>query len=231
MSSKDDNPAATRRRIDALCDAFEAAWRAGQKPRVEAELEKIEPTARHELLKELLLVEWELLGKQGVPIRLEDYLARSPEHESLVRQTLGERQPMPRFPEIIAHYKILKPLGVGGMGEVYLAEDRRLGRKVALKLLPEAWAKDRHRRQRFLTEARAASSLNHPNVCVIHEVGETAEGQPYLTMEFLEGGPKMQTSRQSVPLLATPGDWPFLGVFAFRPKGTSSLSPAHRAGY
>lgn len=188
MSSNDDNPTATRRRIDALCDAFEAAWRAGQKPRVEAELDKVEPTTRHELLKELLLVEWELIEKQRLPIRLEDYVARFPEHATLVRQILGERQPMPRFPEVIAHYKILKPLGAGGMGEVFLAEDRRLGRKVALKLLPEAWARDRNRRQRFLTEARAASSLNHPNVCVIHEVGETADGQPYLTMEFLEGG-------------------------------------------
>lgn len=188
MSLNENHPLTTRRRIDALCDAFETAWRAGQRPRIEAELEKIESAARDELLKELLLVEWELLGKEGAPIRFEEYVARFPEHETLIRQTLVQRQPEVRFPEVIAHYKILKLLGAGGMGEVFLAEDRRLGRKVALKLLPEAWAKDRIRRQRFLTEARAASSLNHPNVCVIHEVGETAEGQPYLTMEFLEGG-------------------------------------------
>ena len=91
------------------------------------------------------------------------------------------------MPETIAHYTILRPLGAGGMGEVFLAEDRRLGRKVALKLVPAAWAEDRKRRQRFVTEARAASALNHPNVCIIHEVGETADGRPYLTMEFLEG--------------------------------------------
>lgn len=88
---------------------------------------------------------------------------------------------------MVAHYQILRPLGAGGMGEVFLAEDRRLGRQVALKLLPAEWAADRRRRQRFLTEARAASSLNHPHVCVIHEVGETEDGRPYLTMEFLEG--------------------------------------------
>ena len=188
MSPNDNNPAETRRRIDALCDAFEAARRAGQRPRIEAELDKIEPAARHELLKELLLVEWELVEEQGAPIQVGDYVARFPEHETLIRQTLGQRQPEARIPDVIAHYKILKLLGAGGMGEVFLAEDCRLGRKVALKLLPEAWAKDRNRRQRFLTEARASSSLNHPNVCVTHEVGETAEGQPYLTMEFLEGG-------------------------------------------
>lgn len=91
------------------------------------------------------------------------------------------------MPETIGHYTILQPLGAGGMGEVFLAEDRRLGRKVALKLVPAAWAKDRKCRQRFITEARAASALNHPNVCTIHEVGETADGRPYLTMEFLEG--------------------------------------------
>ncbi|HTL56210.1 MAG TPA: serine/threonine-protein kinase [Candidatus Limnocylindrales bacterium] len=176
-----------RQRIDMLCDAFEASWRAGQSPRIEAELEKIEGPSRPALLKELLLVEWELAEGRGAPIVAEAYVARFAGFESMIREMVRQRQPAPRMPDTIAHYKILKPLGAGGMGEVLLAEDRRLGRQVALKLLPLAWAEDRKRRQRFITEARAASALNHPNVCIIHEVGETADGRPYLTMEFLEG--------------------------------------------
>ncbi|HSP62253.1 MAG TPA: hypothetical protein VLQ90_04655, partial [Pyrinomonadaceae bacterium] len=67
----------------------------------------------------------------------------------------------------IGPYKIISPLAAGGMGEVYLAQDSRLGRKIALKLLPRDFAKDQHRVRRFAQEARAASALNHPNVCVI----------------------------------------------------------------
>jgi hypothetical protein len=73
------------------------------------------------------------------------------------------------------------------MGEVFLAEDTKLDRQVALKLLPRELAHDPRRRQRFMTEAKAVSALNHPNVCVIHEVGETAEHWPYIAMEFVEG--------------------------------------------
>lgn len=87
----------------------------------------------------------------------------------------------------IAHYRIQRKLGEGGMGEVWLALDTRLQRPVALKLLPAGRTEDRKWRQRFLTEARAASALSHPNVCVIYEVGETEEQRPYLAMEYVEG--------------------------------------------
>jgi serine/threonine protein kinase/Tol biopolymer transport system component len=87
----------------------------------------------------------------------------------------------------IGPYKIISPLASGGMGEVYLALDSRLGRKIALKLLPPDFAKDQHRVRRFAQEARAASALNHPNVCVIHEVGKTSDGRHFIAMELIDG--------------------------------------------
>ena len=87
----------------------------------------------------------------------------------------------------IGHYRIVEKLGAGGMGEVFLAEDTRLDRNVALKILPAAMASDRDRAQRFVREAKAASALSHPNVCVVHEVGETDDGLLFIAMEHISG--------------------------------------------
>lgn len=89
--------------------------------------------------------------------------------------------------QLIAHYELLRKLGNGGMGEVYLAHDTKLDRKVALKLLPTELAQDAGRRRRFLAEAKAASALNHPNICTIHEVGEANDERMFISMEYVEG--------------------------------------------
>ena len=115
--------------------------------------------------------QWELIG--------------TPAFE-MVAPLLAKDQPALEAGDSIGHYQVVSLLGVGGMGQVYLAEDAKLRRKVALKLLPASYTRDESRLRRFQQEARAASALNHPNILTIHELGEV-NGEQFIATEFVEG--------------------------------------------
>ncbi len=143
----------------------------------------------------------------------------------VVAEMAAQQQTTSLVGRSFGHYQAISLIGAGGMGEVYLAEDTRLGRKVALKLLPAAFTQDQERVRRFKQEARAASSLNHPNILTIHEIGEasTAEGGAhYIVSEFVEG--------ETLRALLRGGRLDIGKAAAITEQVASALSVAHEAG-
>ena len=134
---------------------------------------------------------------------------------------LSDDQPQVSPDETIGHYRIVAPIGRGGMGEVYLAQDERLGRKVALKLLLNDFTSDPSRMRRFQQEARAASALNHPNILTIYDIGEF-ENRYFIASEFIDGETlRQRLGRQRIPTTEALN----IGI-----QMASALSVAHQAG-
>src|SRR5450755_1036317 len=118
-------------------------------------------------------------------------------------------------------YEILAPIGAGGMGEVYKARDTRLDRVVAVKILPHHLSDDAMRRQRFDREAKVISSLNHPNICTLHDVGRQ-DGVDFIVMEYLEGDSLLERLEK--------GPLPVAQVLQYGTQIASALDRAHRGG-
>lgn len=139
----------------------------------------------------------------------------------LAAQSVAAESDQPQIGERIGHYKIVSPLGAGGMGEIYLAEDTRLNRQVALKILPRQFTRDADRVRRFKQEARAASSLNHPHIVTIFEIGEERSWH-YIVTEFIDG----LTLRQRL----ASGPNKIAEILELIIQAAGALAAAHEAG-
>lgn len=149
-----------------------------------------EPSERSDFLVEACAGDEELRREVESLLAYEDRaetFIESPALDVAARMMADEDSRTVRVGETFNQYRIVSQLGVGGMGEVYLADDTRLRRRVALKFLPSALTKDKRHLHRFEVEARAIAAMSHPNVCTIHEVIQTADGRHCIVMEYVEG--------------------------------------------
>src|SRR5262249_50937530 len=154
---------------------------------LEAALERPEP-------ERAAFLDQACAGDEELRREVESLLISDARPEALIESPLArvaadlftDIPPKPGKGALIEHFEIISRIGAGGMGEVYLARDTRLGRKVALKLLPPSFTADPQLRARFFREAQLASALDHPNICTIHEMGESS-GSLFIAMQYVEG--------------------------------------------
>jgi tetratricopeptide (TPR) repeat protein len=183
----------------------------------------VEPSRRADFLKEMCGGDDALRREVESLVAAHDQAGSFIENApiDLAAEALAAAQPRLAPGQIIGRYKILRELGRGGMGEVYLAEDPELGRQVALKLLPESFAADEERVRRFRQEARAASALNHPNIITIHEIGRV-EAFHFIITEFVDG--------ETLASRISQGPLPVGECLAIGAQLAGALSEAHSAG-
>ncbi len=134
----------------------------------------------------------------------------------------GRKDQASRVGEMLGHYRIVSKIGAGGMGEVYLAEDTKLGRKVAIKFLNKEFSKDENKLNRFIREAKAASALNHPNILTVYEIGESDDAN-YIVTEWIDG----KTVREHLAKWESP---PLNMILKIAEQVAEALSAAHLAG-
>jgi hypothetical protein len=200
---------------------LERRWMRGQRAGLEVYVKALpELGTPDHLPADLLLAEYEARQQCGAPADLAGFARRFPRQADELRRLVGAAPaegrpsvppdlltPLPRhlagsadsLPETFGRYRILRELGRGAMGTVYLAHDSQLDRSVALKVPRFSTADGPEVRQRFLSEARAAATIEHPNVCPVYDVGEI-DGIPYLTMAYLQGQPLAHLLQRPTPL-------------------------------
>jgi serine/threonine protein kinase len=221
-SSSDDSvlSLSAKNRIDRICLAFEDAWKSDRQPQLEQCLGDASEPELPALLRELLLLEFHYRRCRGETPSEADYLARFPDHPQVVaeawqkaRQAGGpssDGQPQETPPtspftggeevpcapgEMIGRYKVLRWLGGGGQGDVYLAWDDQLCREVAIKIPRRDRFKTAAEQDRFLEEARTAARLKHPSIVPVHDFGRHTDGIPFVVMDYVEGRPLTKVLR------------------------------------
>jgi WD40 repeat protein len=190
------------RQIERICDDFEAAWNAGERPRIELFVDRVEQPLRGLLLPHLVALDWEYRVRAGDEPQPAVYTARFPElcgvidaiRRDVMTTANGDGQPTQR----LGKYRIVRQVGRGGMGVVYEAIDESLNRRVALKLMPGVNLANPTARERFWREAHTTAQLHHPNIVPIFEVGEH-DGQLFLALEFIAGPTLSNQLRKSTP--------------------------------
>jgi tRNA A-37 threonylcarbamoyl transferase component Bud32 len=188
--------------LDALCDEFEAAYKAGDTPCLEQFLERAGDQPAELLFRSLLSLECEYRESRGESLAIEQCIERFPDRESLVRDVFGRRIQSARAdltPTVLGDYDILEQLGGGGMGVVYKARHRRLHRIVALKTILTAHTRRPEALQRFVREVEAIGRLNHPNLVQCTDAREES-GIHFLVMEYLEGADLAAIVKRGGPL-------------------------------
>jgi hypothetical protein len=241
--------------VDSVCDAFEAAWFAGHQPRIEEFLARADPVHYDELLRELLLSEWDLRRRHGQHVELETYLARFPERgqfitdwwrawnerpsESLTTDPAYDTGPasesglLEQPGTAIDRYKLLEKVGEGGFADVWAAEQREpVKRRVALKIL-KLGMDARQVVARFEAERQALALMDHPNIAKVLDGGSTETGRPYFVMELVRGPHITAYCDQNQPRSANVWNCssPFATPFSMLTKKESFIGTSSRPTY
>lgn len=234
-SMKESLPADALLRVNEVCDHFEAAWKGGERPRIEDFLGATPAPERTHLLRELLILEWHYAQSRGIPLSCEDYEQRFPQHRELIREAVAMTVSMrpcrpsnsdasraadliqetltdataPRTASSvhrrIGRFQLESALGQGGFGRVYRAYDPVLDREVAIKV-PKFSTADQQQVDRFLQEAKAVARLRHPNIVMVFEIGQSGD-EVYITSEFVDGMPLSTRLKENPPSFRQAAQW------------------------